>query len=253
LSTQATYRLGSTFDAGGTYTLSRTWGNFDGETLSGGPSTSANLFYPEYRQESWNYPEGDLATDQRHRARLWANYGLRWVPGFTVSALQILESGVPYGAVTTSGVNPQPFVTNPGYLQPPSGTNTVYYFTARDAFRTEGLRRTDLALNYIHRPSRLGRVQLFGQLQVINIFNQFQLCGCGQPVAQNGGAIRSERIDQSVRTAVTTPAVYQTFNPFTTTPVEGVNWATGPNFGTALNRLSFTSPRALRISFGVRF
>ena len=253
LSTQATYRFSSALDLGGTYTLSRTWGNFDGETLNGGPSTSANLFYPEYKREAWNYPEGDLATDQRHRARLWATYGLPWVPGLTLSALQTLETGVPYGAVTTSGVNPQPFVINPGYLTPPTGSTTVYYFTARDGFRTEGQRRTDVAVNYAYRPRGLGRVQLFGQLQVINIFNQFQLCGCGAPVSQNGGAIRTERIDQAVRTAVTTPGLYQTFNPFATTPVEGVNWAKGPNFGNALNRLSYTSPRALRISFGVRF
>ena len=253
LSTQATYRFSSTLDVGGTYTLSRTWGNFDGETLNGGPSTSANLLYPEYKQAAWNYPEGDLITDQRHRARLWATYGLPWVSGLTVSALQTLETGVPYGAVTTSGVNPRPFVTNPGYLTPPDGTSTVYYFTARDAFRTEGQRRTDIAVNYTYRPGGLGRIQLFGQLQVINIFNQFQLCGCGAPVSQNGGAIRTERIDQAVRTAVTTSALYQPFNPFTTTPVEGVNWAKGPNFGNPLNRLAYTSPRSLRLSFGVRF
>ena len=249
LSTQATYHASSTLDLGGTYTLSRTWGNFDGESLSGGPSTSADLFYPEYRQEAWNYPEGDLATDQRHRARLWATYGLPWARGLTLSALQTLETGVPYGAVTASGVNPQPFVTNPGYLTPPTGSTTVYYFMARDAFRTEGQRRTDMAVNYAYRPHGLGRIQFFGQLQVINIFNQFQLCGCGAPVSQNGGTVRTERIDQAVRTAVTTPALYQTFNPFTTAPVEGVNWAKGPNFGNALNRLSYTSPRALRLSF----
>jgi hypothetical protein len=28
------------------------------------------LSYPEYAQESWNNPEGDLAADQRHRLRL---------------------------------------------------------------------------------------------------------------------------------------------------------------------------------------
>jgi hypothetical protein len=252
-SLQGTYRLGSALDVGANYTLSRTWGNFDGETLGGGPGTSANLFYPEYRQESWNYPEGDLATDQRHRARLWATYEVPRLTGLSISALQTLESGVPYGAVTSNGVNPQPFVANPGYLMPPSGTNTVYYFTARDAFRTEGQRRTDVAVNYVFRPRGLRRVELFGQLQVINIFNQFQLCGCGSTVAQSGGAIRAERIDQAVRTAVTTPALYQPFNPFTTTPVEGVNWAKGPNFGNALNRLAYTAPRAMRLTFGVRF
>ena len=40
---------------------------------------------------------------------------------------------------------------------------------------------------------------------------------------------------------------------FTTTPVQGTNWALGPNFGTALNRFAYTTPRELRVSFGVRF
>ena len=48
-------------------------------------------------------------------------------------------------------------------------------------------------------------------------------------------------------------AGYQPFDPFTTTPVRGVNWDLAPTFGTALNRLAYTSPRALRLSFGVRF
>jgi hypothetical protein len=47
--------------------------------------------------------------------------------------------------------------------------------------------------------------------------------------------------------------VYQTFNPFTTTPVRGVNWDYGPNFGKAINRFAYTTPRTLRITFGVRF
>jgi hypothetical protein len=52
---------------------------------------------------------------------------------------------------------------------------------------------------------------------------------------------------------VTNAALYAAFNPFTTVPVEGVNWAKGPVFGTALNRFAYTSPRELRLSFGVRF
>ena len=38
LTMQATYRVGSGFDVGGNYTLSRTWGNLDGETAERGPS-----------------------------------------------------------------------------------------------------------------------------------------------------------------------------------------------------------------------
>jgi outer membrane receptor for ferrienterochelin and colicin len=251
--TQATFRFSPTFDVGATYTISRAWGNVDGESANAGPTADASLQFPEYKQAAWSYPVGDLSIDQRHRARVWANYGLRQVPGLTLSALQTLESGVPYGAVSTSGVNTQPFVANPGYLSPLPANQTVYFFTARNAYRTEGQVRTDFSATYAHNMPGARRVQLFGQMQVINLFNQFQLCGCGASVNQSGGAVNASRIDQTVRTSVTTPASYQTFNPFTTAPVQGVNWDVAPTFGTALNRLAYTSPRALRVTFGVRF
>jgi len=243
LSAQGTYRAAAALDLGATYTLSRTWGNFDGETANGA-ALEGGLQYPEYKQAAWNYPDGDLSIDQRHRARLWATYGVPRVSGLAVSILQTLETGVPYGAVATTGLNPQRYVTNPGYLSPP--TAVTYYVTPRDAFRTEGQRRTDFAANYAYKiPGRAG-VEIFGQLQVLNLFNQSQLCGCGQAVFQNGGAVNLARIDQTVR-------ILQPFNPFTTVPVEGVQWAKGPNFGTALNRLAYTSPRGFRVSFGARF
>lgn len=75
LSTQAVLRFAPRLDVGATYTFSRAWGNWDGETTVSGPVTFPGLQFPEYRQASWNYPEGDLSIDQRHRARLWVNYG----------------------------------------------------------------------------------------------------------------------------------------------------------------------------------
>jgi hypothetical protein len=253
VSLQSTYRFNSTVDVGANWTISRAWGNVDGETAGSGPTRSDYLQYPEYKQVDWNRPEGDLAIDQRHRARLWITYGLPWVKGMTLSALQILETGVPYGAVSTSGVNAQPYVTNPGYTTTPPGNATTYYYSARDAYRTEGQKRMDFAANYSFRVPTLARLQLFGQLQVINLWNQSQLCGCGGTVFSNAGGVISERIDQTVRTNVTAAATYAAFNPFTTTPVEGVNWAKGPVFGTALNRFAYTSPRAIKVGFGVRF
>lgn len=253
VNTQATFRFNQAFDAGVTYTLSHAWGNVDGESAGAGPTADGSLQYPEYKQASWNYPVADLSIDQRHRARVWANYGLPWVPRLTVSLLQTLESGAPYGAVSTSGVNTQLYVTNPGYTTPLPANQTVYFFTARDAFRTEGQARTDIAATYVYNTPGLHRVQLFGQLQLINLFNQFQLCGCGSSVTQSGGGVNVGRIDQTVRTSVTMPASYQTFNPFTTAPVQGVNWDLAPTFGTALNRMAYTSPRAFRVTFGVRF
>ena len=119
-------------------------------------------------------PEGDLAVDQRHRAR-WANYTPASCPGLTLSVLQALESGVPYAAGNTNGVDPRP-VTNPNnaYETPPASTTTTYFFGPRDEFHTEGQIRTDFAANYVYRFPGASRMQLFGQLQVLNVFNQFQ-------------------------------------------------------------------------------
>jgi len=255
VSAQATYRLSNRFDVGGTYTLSHAWGNIEGENVGSGPTNFGGTQYPEFKQASWNYPEGDLSIDQRHRGRLWVNYGVPRVSGLTISMLETLESGVPYGGSSASGVNPIPFVTNPGYQTPPAGANTTYFFTARDAFRTEGQKRTDLAVNYSYDVSAGGArpINIFVQAQVINLFNQFQLCGCGGTVFQNGGTVTQTSIDQTVRTAVTNSNLYTTFNPFTTTPARGQNWDFGPVFGTALNRLAWTTPRSAKISFGVRF
>lgn len=253
LSTQGTYRWNGTVDVGATYTLSRTWGNVDGETFNSGPIANDLLAFPEYKMASWTAPSGDLAVDQRHRARLWANYNVPAVSGLTLSVLQTLESGVPYGAVSATGVDPRPYVTNPGYINFPSGQNTTYFYTDRDAFRTEGQRRTDFAINYTRAIPGFTSAKLVGQLQVVNLFNQFQLCGCGGTVFVNGGGVDlSSTIDQTVRTSVTN-ANLATFNPFTTSPVEDVNWSKGPNFGHALTRFAYTSPRQLRLSFGVRF
>ena len=78
LQTQIQYRFTPDLQLGGNYTLSQSNGNFNGETASDGPVTGDLLSYPEYRQASWNYPIGDLSIDQRHKLRLWLNYGLRF-------------------------------------------------------------------------------------------------------------------------------------------------------------------------------
>jgi hypothetical protein len=233
--------------------LSRLWGNFDGENLTSGPLPASTFQYPEYVQASWNYPEGDLSADQRHRAAMWVNYGVPKLTGLTVSVLETIASGLPYGAVGT--INVAPFVTNPGYVTPATGTlNKSYYFTARDAFRTESSSRTDLSATYAYAFRAGGhRLDLFGQALVINLFNQFDLCGCGvTSILANGGADVSTRIGQAILTNSGTPSL-ATFNPLTTQPVLGTNWNYGPNFGTATTKSAFTAPRTFRLSFGIRF
>jgi hypothetical protein len=266
LTLTGTYRV-STWDVGGNYTVSRNWGNFEGESVNNGPLRFEGTRFPEYRQASWNYPTGDLSTDQRHRARLWLNYRPTFARGLTMTVLEFMESGIPYGAggrdaavsgAVTSAVDPRPYVTNPGYLNPPSGTDIVYYYTARDAFRTEGQIRTDLAANYTFRLPKTSSAELFFQAQIINLFNQSQLCACGGTAfgtggSGNAGGVSVQRINTAVLTPVSTPARFAAFNPFTTVPVQGTNWDLGPVFGQAVNRFAYTTPQSLRLSFGVRF
>jgi len=73
----------------------------------------------------------------------------------TLSALADLATGVPYGAVGL--VDARNFVTNPGYAQPQGATSEVYFYTPRDAFRTNASRRVDFAANYSQRLSAWAR------------------------------------------------------------------------------------------------
>jgi outer membrane receptor for ferrienterochelin and colicin len=257
------YRINARTDAGGSYTLSRLWGNFDGENVASGPLTTDLFQYPEYREQRWFAPEGDLAADQRHRALLWFNYGVPKIEGLTISILQDLATGVPYGAggglasgqsgFSASGVvDARRYVTDPGYATPQGGDRETYYYTARDAFRTESSRRTDFAANYVYRVPGSSSVEAFFQAQVLNIFNIADMCACGADVFNNGGNVALSRIGSGLLTPVNSAAM-QPFNPFTTAPVQGVNWNYNTNWGTPLNRFAFTSPRTFRMSFGLRF
>lgn len=230
LHTQFQYRPNDRLYFGGNYTLSHLRGNFDGETQANGPVAAAVLQFPEYRDLSWNNPRGDLGNDQRHRARLWVGYDiLTGRNNLNVSLLQNYFSGVPYGAA--AGVNTRPFVTNPGYAVPPA--TVTYFFTNRDAFRTDDITSTDLALNYELSLNAFGKdLDIFLQPEVLNVFNE-------------QGVIN---VNTAVQVLTANP-----FNPFTTKPVEGVNWRKGPNFGKPVNEFGYQQPRTFRFSVGFRF
>jgi hypothetical protein len=234
---QGNYRFGARLDVGANYTLSRLWGTLDGETSASGPVPTSAASYPEYFDPSWGNPEGDLSADQRHRLRAWANVEL--IGGtrnsLVLSALSQAESGTPYGAV--GAVSTLAFVDNPGYVTPPEPES--YFFTARDAFHTEAMYRTDLALRYAR---RIGRSEAFAKADLLNVFNQFQLF--------NGS---NNDINTTVLTAFDDPDRFATFNPFTDTPVQGVNWDYGSKFGQARGAAAYTVPRTFRFSVGFRF
>src|SRR5919108_1960802 len=114
-----------------------------------------------------------------------------------LGVIQQVQSGTPYGAVGT--VRTVDLVPNPGYVTPPD--TVVYYFTDRDAFRTETMYRPDLAVNYNYRLPGLTRGELFAQFQLLNVFNNFQLFN-----------IRTNAINTTVLTAVDEPERFQPFN-----------------------------------------
>jgi outer membrane receptor protein involved in Fe transport len=236
---QFDYRWTDKFNLGGNYTLSRTHGNWDGENSGSGPITSGVLTYPEYLDVKWFAPEGDLLTDQRHKVRLWGVWTVLSTKhhSLTASVMENVNTGTPYGALITN-VRVGPYVQNPGYLTPPT-TNT-YYFTARDAYRTDTITSTGISLNYSFK-MQMGTtaLEVFLIPEMLNVFNE-----------------------QGVWNPDTTVRRLSTFNPFTSTPREcpqgqtnctGYNWQKGPNFGKPVAKEDYQQPRTFRLSVGVRF
>ncbi len=234
LHTSLSYRSGS-FNGGINWTWSHTLGNLNGETAASGPVPNTTEAYPEFKDPAWNNPYGSLATDERHRVKLFASYTVPLLPArlgsLNVALVQSVDSGIPYGAVGL--VDSRSYVTGaPNYITPPTSVN--YYFTGRDAFRTDTIYRTDLALTLTTRIA--GLVEVFVQPQVLNALNRHGLVG----------------VSTAVRTAVNSSA-YQRFNPFTTVPVQGTNWDYSPTFGHARNNLDYQLPRTFTIAAGLRF
>jgi hypothetical protein len=246
--TQFSYRPLTRLHVGGTYAWSRLVGNVTGEDSGSGPLVGGAGEYPEYREESWNYPTGYLTGDQRHRARVWATYDLPTpIGGFAISVLQNFDSGT---RTSVDGViDSTPYVTNPGYLTPPATVS--YFFGGRGNLTTDDITRTDMAINYNVRLFK--SVELFIQPEVLNLFNE-------------RGVVS---YDEEVLTAVDNPTgqvIYRPFNPFTETPIEcpqgapaaecqalGAHFQRGPNFGKPDSEGDYQLPRTFRVSVGIRF
>ena len=60
------------------------------------------------------------------------------------------------------------------------------------------------------------------------------------------------RVNRTVLTN-TDSTTYQVFNPFTTTPVRGVHYAYGADFGMPISPSDYQPPREFSISFGIRY
>ena len=235
----AKYRFGHYADVDARYTLSRLSGNLDERQVSDALATSG-LGYPEYFDPDWHVPTGALADDARHRLRFWGRSELMANDKhgmIVVTLIHSRESGRPYGAAALVGV--RPYVTNPGYLQPPVAM--LYHFTARDAFRTKSMSRTDLGVSYRRRLPGTVHGDLFAAFHVLNLMGRVQVLRPQQLVV--------------TRTAFTDPTL-QPFNPFVTTPVQGTHWTfddSNVNRDTARPGIATTLGRAIRFTLGIRF
>ena len=238
LQTSFNFRLNDAVTLGGNYTLLNAHGNLEGENSGSGPLAADGGSelgrYPEYREARWNAPDGDLLVDQRHKLRVWAIWDAVSTDRnrLTVSLLQSYFSGSPYSAV--GSIDPSPYVADQGYARPPTAVN--YFFSKRGAFHQDDITQTDLALNY---SLNVGRFEIFVQPQIRNLFNE-------------DGVILLNPGSQPVLTSKSDLSL-QPFNPFTETPVEGVNYRLGDNFGQAISVNDLQVVRTFLISAGVRF
>jgi hypothetical protein len=264
------------FNVGGGYTYSKLRGNDVGE--ADGTATSAqtfsNIFYPEYTHflNNARQPIGYLLGDVTHRAKAYVGYDIPTHFGnFNLSFIQSADSGRPYSAIGTvdpTGTNanfkfagsptiPSYYVPSPSNKNVPSqlSTSQNYYFSPRGAFRTPSVFSSDIALNY---ELPIFRVALFGQGQIINIFNNSKVNNLVG--GQFDTTVLTSRSNGIAATGLSP------FNPFTDTPVEcpqnavaatckglNANWQKGPLFGQGLSKDAYQTPRTYRVAFGVRF
>jgi hypothetical protein len=233
LSVQFSYRLLNALQLGGNYMLSFNRGNIEAENAASVTTFASSNSYPEYRQASWNYPVGYLNGDQRHKGRVWGSYDLPMPDALGKLALgfmQRFDSGTPYDY--NMAVDSKSYVSNPGYLTVPA--TVTYFVSGRGAYRFNSAWRTDLSLSWNRKV--IGNAQLFVRAVINNVFNNHALTGFNT-------TIQGKSQDSTMAA----------FNPFTSTPVEGVNWKKGPSFGQAVSPSSYQSPRDFNVSVGFRF
>jgi outer membrane receptor for ferrienterochelin and colicin len=239
------------FNVGLNYTYSTLKGNDEQESATSGTVGNAPgaIFYPELNSFAQRLPEGYLAQDERHRARLWVGYDVPMpnvLGALNISLLQNFDSGLPYSAVQLIDIGnyADDLLKNTTYVAAP--TEPQYYFSKRGDFRLDDISSTNLSLNYRY---PIGRVELFAFGQALNVFNR-------QAITV---------VNTTVNTADTS-SNFLPFNPFTDTPKEcpqgtpgaeckamGANWQKGSSFGKAASNTSYQQARTYRVSFGLRF
>jgi hypothetical protein len=234
---RADYRFTDRISVGGNYTWSSAEGNWEGETAGSGPVPSGVLEYQEYKDPSWNTPSGQLDIDMEHKLQVWGLFDIISTSRHNLNASVLFQflAGQPYsalGSVDTVGIVGDPadfgYAGGPGFVD--------YYYSDKGAFTTDDITRTDLAINYSFFVNAFGtELEMFVQPEILNVFGEEGV------------------IDTNTTVLDSTNAGFESFNPFTETPVQGVNWDFGSSFGEPVNAADYQTPRTYRFSLGLRF
>jgi outer membrane receptor for ferrienterochelin and colicin len=240
---QSAWRPMQRINIGVNYTWAKLKGNDEQESSTSGTvgNSPGAIYYPEFMNYPNEQPSGYLSYDQRHRVRAWVGYDVpvpEVVGTLNVSLLQNFDSGTPYSAIGTIDLEydgaPDPASTN--YGGPP--VEGTYFFSERGAYRRPDVTRTDLALNYAR--SLFRNLELFAEGELLNVFGEEEF------IANNSTVYTAYNGQTNCPGCVT-------FNPFTDTPVEGVHWVKGPNFGKPTSAASYQTAKTYRFSLGLRF
>jgi hypothetical protein len=225
LITSFRYRLSDKLNVSVNYTLSELEGNWEGESSNSAANYAEFEADPEYKEARWNKPTGNLRADQRHTLRAWGVYDVfdNDRHSLNVSWLENYFSGSPRDVIID--VDPRPYVTNPGYADPPSGLD--YYPEGKGSASTDDVHRSDFSANYSF---TFRDFEIFVQPEIVNIFNEHAV------------------IDPNLSTRE-----LEDFNPFTETPIEGTHWEKRSTFGNPQNAADYQAPREYRFSVGFRF
>jgi hypothetical protein len=233
LQLSAGYRLGARWNLQGNYTLQlRNHGNFEGENTNQ-PAISSDIGdYPEILVPERNFPDGRLNDYQRHKVRAWTTYdfGLGRIGNLNLGLLWRYDSALTYSLVADNQAPSDIQLSrDPGYAQPPGPALNVF-FGERGVGEYKGAHLFDLAATYDIKAFR--KLRPYVKFDMRNIFNNKTL-GAG------------------------VSGFNTTIEPDDNGPVDAngipVNYIEGPNFGKAIDNLSYPFPREFRFAVGFRF
>ncbi len=231
---QARYNLLTNLTLNANWTIQlKNDGNYEGEAANQPGATSLIGDYPEAFNASRHFPDGRLATFQRHRARLWAIYnrGLGRYGDVSVSGLVRVESGQTYSLRAED----QPLTATQLELlaaYPDAPTSQDIYFGSRGAGSFKGYGALDMSINY--------NIPVFRTLRPWLKFDAYNLLNNNKLIAWN-----------------------TTVFPDPNSPTDALGIPTGyiqgPEFGTGTRVAHYpqsslgTGLRGFRVAFGVRF